>query len=142
MDREIFGGLEEEGSRVRRESLGGDRMARKTFIDLLIEDAEERRKYFRDFIKYAEKAKEIVKQRDPDARMMLFGSAVKGELRPDSDVDLLIITDIAEKLDERIKLRMEMVKILGEGSPFEIHIITDEEYENWYRKFIDRFLEL
>ena len=117
-------------------------MARKTFIDLLIEDAEERKKYFRDFIKYAEKVKEIVKQGDPDARIMLFGSAVKGELRPDSDVDLLIITDIAEKLDERIKLRMEMVKILGKGSPFEIHIITDEEYENWYRKFIDRSLEL
>ena len=117
-------------------------MARKTFIDLLIEDAEERRRYFRDFIKYAEKVKEIVKQSDPDARIMLFGSAVKGELRPDSDIDLLIITDIAEKLDERIKLRMEIVKILGEGSPFEIHIITDEEYENWYRKFIDRFLEL
>ena len=71
-------------------------MARKTFIDLLIEGAEEGRRCFRDFIKYAEKVKEIVKQRDPDARVMLFGSAVKGELRPDSDVDLLIITDIAE----------------------------------------------
>jgi len=117
-------------------------MARKTFIDLLIEDAEERRRYLRDILKYAEKVKEIVKQRDPDARMMLFGSAVKEELRPDSDVDLLIIMDIAEKLDERIKLRMELVKILGEGSPFEIHIITDEEYENWYGKFIDRSLEL
>ena len=117
-------------------------MARKTFIDLLIEDAEERKRYLRDIYKYAEKVKEIVKQRDPNARMMLFGSAVKGELRPDSDIDLLIITDIAEKLDERIKLRMEIVKILGEGSPFEIHIITKEEYENWYGKFIDRSLEL
>ena len=117
-------------------------MARKTFIDLLIEGAEERRRFFRDFIKYAEKVKEIVKQRDPDARVMLFGSAVKGELRPDSDIDLLIITDIAEKLDERIGLRMEVMKILGEGSPFEIHIVTAEEYEGWYRRFIDRFLEL
>jgi len=117
-------------------------MARKTFIDLLIEGAEERRRFFRDFIKYAEKVKEIVKQRDPDARVMLFGSAVKGELRPDSDIDLLVITHIAEKLDERIGLRMEVMKILGEGSPFEIHIVTAEEYEGWYRRFIDRFLEL
>ena len=77
-------------------------MARKTFIDLLIKDAEERKRYLRDISKYAEKVKESVKQRDPDARIMLFGSAVKGELRPDSDIDLLIITDIAEKLDERI----------------------------------------
>jgi len=53
-------------------------MARKTFIDLLIEGAEERRRFFRDFIKYAEKVKEIVKQRDPDARVMLFGKRGEG----------------------------------------------------------------
>jgi len=117
-------------------------MARKTFIDLLIENAGRRRKYFRDFIKYAEKVKEVVKKRDPDARIMLFGSAVKGKLRPDSDIDLLIITNIAEKLDYRIRLRMEIMKILEEGNPFEIHIITGEEYENWYKRLIDKFLEL
>jgi len=63
-------------------------------------------------------------------------------VRPDSDIDLLIITDIAEKLDERIRLRMEIMRILGEESPFEIHIITAEEYENWYRRFINQTLEL
>ena len=34
------------------------------------------------------------------------------------------------------------MEILGEESPFESHIVTAEEYENWYRKFIDRALEL
>jgi len=117
-------------------------MSRKEFIDLLIEEMEKRRKFFEGFLRYAEKVKEVVRRRDPNSRIIVFGSVVRGDVRPDSDIDLLIITDIAEKLDERIRLRMEIVKILGEGSPFEIHIITAEEYENWYRMFIDRFLEL
>jgi len=117
-------------------------MPRKGFIDLLIEDAEERKRFFEDFLRYAEKVKEVVRRRDPNARIIVFGSVVRGDVRPDSDIDLLIITDIAEKLDERIRLRMEIMRILGEGSPFEIHIITAEEYENWYRKFIDQTLEL
>ncbi|MCD6535830.1 MAG: nucleotidyltransferase domain-containing protein [Thaumarchaeota archaeon] len=117
-------------------------MPRKGFIDLLIEDAEERKRFFEDFLRYAEKVKEVVRRRDPNAKIIVFGSVVRGDVRPDSDIDLLIITDLAEKLDERIRLRMEIMKILGEGSPFEIHIITAEEYENWYRRFIDQTLEL
>jgi len=117
-------------------------MPRKGFIDLLIEDAEERKRFFEDFLRYAEKVKEVVRRRDPNARIIVFGSVVRGDVRPDSDIDLLIITDLAEKLDERINLRMEIMRILGEGSPFEIHIITAEEYENWYRRFIDQTLEL
>ncbi|HDD40077.1 MAG TPA: nucleotidyltransferase domain-containing protein [Nitrososphaeria archaeon] len=117
-------------------------MPRKGFIDLLIEDAEERKRCFEDFLRYVEKVKEVVRRRDPNARIIVFGSVVRGDVRPDSDIDLLIITDLAEKLDERIKLRMEIMRILGEGSPFEIHIITAEEYENWYRRFIDQTLEL
>ena len=117
-------------------------MPRKGFIDLLIEDAEERKRCFEDFLRYTEKVKEVVRRRDPNAKIIVFGSVVRGDVRPDSDIDLLIITDIAEKLGERIRLRMEIMRILGEGSPLEIHIITAEEYENWYRRFIDQTLEL
>ena len=117
-------------------------MPRTEFIDLLIEDAEKRKRYFEGFLRYAEKVKEIVRRRDPDARIIVFGSVVRGDVRPDSDIDLLISTEIAKKLEERIRLRTEIMRILGEGSPFEIHIITAEEYENWYRKFIDQSLEL
>ena len=117
-------------------------MSRKTFIDLLIENAEKRKEYFANFVKYAEKVKEVVKRLDPDARVIIFGSVVRGNVRPDSDIDLLIITRIAENLYERIKLRIRIMEILGEESPFELHIVSVEEYENWYRKFIDQFIEL
>ena len=117
-------------------------MPRKTFIDLLIENAEKRKEYFANFVKYAEKVKEAVKRLDPEARVIIFGSIVRGNVRPDSDIDLLIITKIAENLDERIKLRIRIMEILGEESPFEPHIVSVEEYENWYRRFMDQFIEL
>ncbi|MCD6421025.1 MAG: nucleotidyltransferase domain-containing protein [Thaumarchaeota archaeon] len=117
-------------------------MPRKTFIDLLIENAEKRKEYFANFVKYAEKVKEVVKRLDPEARVIIFGSVVRENVRPDSDIDLLIITRIAENLYERIKLRIRIMEILGEESPFELHIVSVEEYENWYRRFIDQFIEL
>ena len=48
--------------------------------------------------------KEAVKRLDPDARVIIFGSVVRGNVRPDSDIDLLIITRIAENLDEKLSL--------------------------------------
>jgi len=53
-------------------------MPRKGFIDLLIEDAEERKRFFEDFLRYAEKVKEVVRRRDPNARIIVFGSVVRG----------------------------------------------------------------
>lgn len=117
-------------------------MARKTFIDLLIENAGKKKEYVLNFVEYAKKVKTIIKKRDTDAKIIIFGSIVRGDLKPSSDIDLLIITEIAENLHERIKLRIDVMKILGEESPFELHIITAKEYENWYKKFIDKYIEL
>jgi len=37
---------------------------------------------------------------------------------------------------------MEISKEIGECTPFEIHIVTPEEHENWYKKFIDKYIEI
>ena len=91
-------------------------MPRKTFIDLLIENAEKRREYFANFVKYAERVKEAVKRLDPDARVIIFGSVVRGDVRPDSDIDLLIITRIAENLDKRILFDYLIKKLATMGA--------------------------
>ena len=37
--------------------------------------------------------KEIIRQVDPTAEVILFGSEARGDARPDSDIDLLVLLD-------------------------------------------------
>ncbi len=117
-------------------------MPRKTLVDLQLETLEEWRKYYEKPLEYAKKIKSTVRRLDPEARVMLFGSIVKGEMRPDSDIDVLIITRLASNVNTRMKLRVSITREIGENTPFEIHIVTPEEYENWYKKFLDKHVEV
>ncbi|MDA2929369.1 nucleotidyltransferase domain-containing protein [Acidobacteria bacterium AH-259-O06] len=55
-------------------------------------------------------AKEKITQRFPVESILLFGSAVRGELGPESDIDLLILT--TRSLDRR--LRHEITDLIFE----------------------------
>lgn len=117
-------------------------MSRKTIIDLELERLKEWEKYFKNVINYLKKIKLIVKKYDPNVRVILFGSYVSGELRPDSDIDVLIITNLGKDVNQRIKLRVEIAKKIGYFTPFEIHIVSNNEYINWYKKFIRKYIEI
>jgi predicted nucleotidyltransferase len=52
-------------------------------------------------------ADRIVQEISPQ-RIILFGSYAKGNPRPDSDVDLLVITDRPEGNDASLKLRRKV----------------------------------
>lgn len=117
-------------------------MAGKTLIDLKIEVLKEWEKYYKNMKFYLKKVKSIVKKHDRSAKIMLFGSQAKGAAKPNSDIDVLIISKLAEDTASRIKLRLEIAKKIGSATPFEIHIVTLEEYEKWYKKFIDRKVEI
>ena len=117
-------------------------MHRKTLVDLHLETLEEWRKYYEKPLEYAEKIKSIVRKLDPEAKVILFGSIVKGGMRPDSDIDVLIITRLASNVNTRMKLRVSIAREIGDCTPFEMHIVTLEEYESWYKKFIDKQVEV
>ncbi len=117
-------------------------MPRKTLVDLQLETLEEWREYYEKPLEYAEKIKSTVRKLDPEARVILFGSLVKGEMKPDSDIDVLIITRLASNVNTRMKLRVSIAREIGDCTPFEIHIVTPEEYESWYKKFIDKHIEI
>ncbi len=113
-----------------------------SIVELELERLSEWKKYYEKPVLYAKKIKEVARKRDSNARVILFGSIVKGEARPNSDIDVLVITCLAGNLSSRLNLRIEIANEIGEFTPFEIHIITPEEYENWYRKFIDEYIEI
>jgi predicted nucleotidyltransferase len=117
-------------------------MSIRTEVDVQLEILSTFKKYYENVNHYANKIKALVRKYDPSARVILFGSYVRGNMRPDSDIDVLLITRLASDAKERVRLRIEIKRTIGDLTPFEIHIVTEEEYENWYKKFIDQHIEI
>jgi predicted nucleotidyltransferase len=73
--------------------------------------------------KLREIVRRIVEVADPE-RIVMFGSAARGEMRPDSDVDLLVIKagvhrrHLAEDIHERM---------VGVGQPVDIVVATPDD---------------
>ncbi|MFB6489833.1 MAG: hypothetical protein TU35_001065 [Thermoproteus sp. AZ2] len=54
---------------------------------------------------------------------------------------MLIITELAADEEARMRLRREIDNVLG-ANPFELHIVTPEQYSGWYAKFIKKWIEI
>ncbi len=117
-------------------------MSGESLVGLRLRVLREWRKFYDDPLKYARMIKDVVRGADPEARVMLFGSAVKGCLRPDSDIDVLIVTELASNVENRLRLRVAIAKVIGDCTPFETHIVTPEEFRDWYSRFIDKYVEV
>jgi len=103
---------------------------------------EERIKILKNAREYVKRIKEIcVNEIDKNCRVILFGSVVKGNYRIDSDIDVLIILPKIKDIFERAEIAAKIYKKLGIEDPIELHIISEEEYKNWYSKFIDKYEE-
>ena len=64
----------------------------------------------------------------------MFGSIVKGNYRIDGDVD--VILPKVENEIERAEIVSKIYKKLGIEDPIELHIISKEEFENWYSSLL------
>ena len=53
--------------------------------------------------------RETVRNAEPRAQIILYGSEARGDARPDSDIDLLILLDESEITPER---EMEIIRLL------------------------------
>ncbi len=108
------------------------------YFDLLKRRAEVRRQYLGRLDYYRREIESFFKERLGSARVNFFGSVLTGRFDAESDVDVLVVSAKTPlRLDERSKLLTELRLRIGFVNPFEIHLITKEEYENWYRKFLN-----
>jgi len=108
-----------------------------------LEYVKRREEYFLNWRKYAELILKEVRKRLNDAKVVVFGSVIRGDWCLDSDIDVLIVSDsIPEDPYGRAKIVVNLKEFLGSYSPFEFHFATTEEFKNWYMKFIDVYVEV
>jgi predicted nucleotidyltransferase len=69
----------------------------------------------------------VVEVAEPE-RIILFGSAARGEARPDSDIDLLVVKEGAHrrKLSQAIYRRL-----LGIGRSVDVVVVTPDDIERY-----------
>ncbi len=63
------------------------------------------------------------------SKVILFGSHARGDARPDSDVDLLVVeSDLQDRFKETVRLN----KLLGDMLiPADVLVVSNEAFEQW-----------
>ncbi len=108
-------------------------------FDLIARNAEKRLNYlhrYKDIARIKARALEHFSY----ARVLVFGSVIKGEVTPNSYIDILIIIDKRDYAKEA-GFRAEIIKSMFDV-PLEIHFASREQFKDWYERFIDVYEEV
>ncbi len=107
-------------------------------FDIYIEEGKKALEALRKYREIAEKVKEAAREIAGDAKVYVFGSVLTGRYTAASDIDILIVVNIGK--EEATLLKAEIYKTVD--APVEIHVATQEQFERWYKCFIDRLEEI
>jgi predicted nucleotidyltransferase len=113
-------------------------------IDILQEMAINFEKYRKNYKEYAYEIKEMALEHFGSnfMKLLVFGSMVKGNYRADSDIDIAIILRESMNEFERAKF-VSLINKKFKLNPFEIHIISIDVWEKWYKNFVKSdFIEI
>lgn len=82
--------------------------------------------------------KQLITKYKPE-RIILFGSAARGEITPDSDIDLLVIKKKVPK--DSFLRKYQLYKLIDYHIGTDFIVYTPEEFKRWL-KLGDPFLKL
>ncbi|MEM1598985.1 MAG: nucleotidyltransferase domain-containing protein, partial [Pyrobaculum sp.] len=68
-----------------------------------------------------------IEEFDCSYRVILLGSVARRDYRVDSDIDVLVITELAEDTWKRAEIALRIRERLGFGDPLELHISDAED---------------
>ena len=80
-------------------------------------------------VTFDENALQVLCQRHGIESLRLFGSAARGEERPDSDIDLLVRFSETKSLVEIVRIERELAEYLGRP----VDLVTESELSPYIR---------
>jgi len=117
-------------------SLKGCSKMLSTELSIFIEEAIKYRRYFENPVELGNKVKEIISKYVRNVEVYVFGSVVRGRYTASSDIDILVVTPIKLSKEDIYRLKTEVITSLD--APLELHIVSRDEFENWYKRFIGK----
>ncbi len=104
-----------------------------------------RKNYFENYAKFAKEIKALAKNffKENFLKLIVFGSVVENRFSIGlSDIDIAVVLKKEVSVKEKIKF-MLLVDEKFSRNPFEIHIISQEKWKNWYERFVkSKFIEI
>ena len=77
----------------------------------------------------AEAGRTLARAARSPARVILFGSWARGDARPDSDLDFLVIErELDSKVEEMVRLRDSLPPL---GVPVDVLVVSKEHADDW-----------
>jgi len=113
----------------------------RTLVDFLIEKTKREEKYFKNYLDYGKIIKKEVIKLLGEAKVYIFGSVLKKDEIP-QDIDILIVSENLSKSGIKTEVQTKLRKKIGAFSPFELHLATPEEYNDWWKYFLKEKLEI
>ncbi|MEN2975315.1 MAG: nucleotidyltransferase domain-containing protein [Candidatus Caldarchaeales archaeon] len=104
-------------------------------FDLYLEFGIKRLEQLKNYKRVAREVKEIIQKFLGEVDVYVFGSVVEGEVTASSDIDILVIADNAN-LEVIYKLKTTINSSID--APVELHIVSSNDFENWYKRFISK----
>ena len=104
-------------------------------FDVYLEFGRKRLEQLKNYKRVANEVKEIAQKHFGKADVYVFGSVIEGKPTALSDIDILIVTN-ETSLEEIYKFKTIIHESVD--APVELHIVSSNEFENWYKRFIDK----
>jgi len=114
------------------------------YLDILLERKKRRDYYLSNLSQFFKKISLFFKKKlGKKTKILVFGSFIKKKFGPNSDIDILVISQKEISDREKRKLIFQIRKKIGFLSPFEFHLTDKKEFQNWWQRFIKKdFVEI
>lgn len=111
--------------------------------EILIKKRKEQEKYFKNYLFWAKEIKKEAERLLGEVQVFVFGSILRqSKTEIPRDVDIMVISPVFRDRTKKSEIKVKIWRKIGVGSPFEIHLISPEDFRDWYSLFIKEKIEI